>query len=365
MSFVYDKENKKSKIYKLYHQGTGITLYEVEQNKKEIAALFDGNEVLCNDFKTHLRCFNLPRELIYKAYDLACEKPSIGPTIKESVASLISVFSTVKTSTPEIWMKLLADASVAYQRLEDVGYLYFGSTVRPDFMLDTYTGRARSLGFSIHGKNINDDLKSLDLDRDVFIHFDWISADIRFASLLSKDKELMDVFTESDPYTYIVDCLGNIDREEVKKMFLAAMYNRSYDDPIFDLYPEFAEWMKNTGDKVDNGIPVYNIVGRPFIKTPDHNDKAAINATLQGSVASATHAVLSRIYNLDREILFTDIYDSIVCVCNKKQIRDVVEIVGDIMHEPFKGLVDIDCIMPYKVNIGKKWYDWKEYKVVR
>lgn len=324
LSLVHNKETGTSKIYKLYHHNTGLTLYEAEQNKRVVAEIFINNGALCNDFKTHLRAFDLPRELIYNVYDMACDKVPVSIDVKSSATSLINLLNQVKNTKPESWMKLLADAAVPYQHLEDVGYDYFGTNVSPNFMLDTYTGRARSLGFSIHGKNINDDLKSMDSDKNMFVHFDWISADIRFASLLSKDQELIDVFKESDPYTYIVDCLGDISREDVKGMFLAAMYNRNYTDPIFDLYPDFAAWMEKIGTQVDDGIPVHNIVGRPFVPTVDHNAKAAINATLQGSVASATHAVMRRVYELDQEILFTDIYDSVVCVCNKRQIKEVV-----------------------------------------
>lgn len=365
LSLVHNKDDNTTKWYKLYHPGTGMTLYEVEQNKAEIIEILSHKKVICNDFKTHVKAFDLPRELLYDAYDMACEKPLLNSDFKISAASIAEIFKTVKDLNPEPWMKLLADAAIPYQFLEDTGYLHFGKISRPNFMLDTYTGRARSLGFSIHGTNHRDDLRPIDPYKDVFVHFDWVSADIRFGSIISKDEELNEVFKASDPYSYIADCLGDMSREDVKAMFLAAMYNRSYDDPIFDLYPDFAAWMRETGEKADKNEPVYNIIGRPFVQNADHNVKAAINAVLQGSVASATHAAMRRIYDLDREILFTDIYDSIVCVCNKRNLKEVIDVVGAIVYEPFKGLVDIDCTLPYKVNVGVEWCKWKEYKVVR
>lgn len=353
------------KIYNLYHPASGISLYEAEQNKNFIKSLFENNKnIVCNDFKTHLKCFNFDLNKQYDVYDVPCDRPSNNQDLNESKKNLLRLMKHVESIKSERWMKLTSEAAITYQFLENRGYKYFGKIIKPTFFLDTYTGRARSTGFSIHGMGSKEDIKPIDPQRDTFVHFDWVSADIRFAGLLSNDKELLDMFNESDPYTYLSEYLG-IDRDTFKVSFLASMYNRNYDDPIFGLFPDFIEWLKNVGNNADSKIPVTDIMGRPYLSSSEHNEKAAINAAMQGSVAEAVKAVFSKIYLLDKEVLFSDIYDSIVCSCSRAVVKDVIHEVGKIIYRPFDGILNRDITLPYKISVGNKWCQWKTLKVIR
>lgn len=352
------------KIYNLYHPASGISLYEAEQNKNTVKSLIESNKVICNDFKTHLKCFNLDLNKKYDVYDIPCDRPANNQNLDESKKNLLRLMKSVGQINPERWMKLTADAAIVYQYLENRGYNYFGKVVKPTFFLDTYTGRARSTGFSIHGMGDKEDIRSIDQQRDTFVHFDWVSADIRFAGLLSNDQELLNMFDESDPYTYLSNYLG-IDRDSFKVSFLASMYNRNYDDPIFSLFPDFISWLKNIGNNADLKIPIVDIMNRPYLASSEHNEKAAINAAMQGSVAEAVKAVFTKIYNLDKNVLFSDIYDSIVCSCSKAVVKDVINEVGKIIYRPFDGILNNDIRLPYKISIGNKWCRWKTLKVIR
>jgi len=352
------------KIYNLYHPASGISLYEAEQNKSFIRNLLETNKnIICNDFKTHLKCFNLNLDAKYDVYDICCDRPANNQDLNESKKNLLRLMKSIDTHG-EPWMKLTSEASVVYQYLENKGYSYFGKLVRPTFFLDTYTGRARSAGFSIHGMGDKEDIRSIDSSRDTFVHFDWVSADIRFAGLLSKDVELLEMFNDSDPYTYLSQQL-NIDRDSFKVSFLASMYNRNYDDPIFGLFPDFISWLKNIGENADSKKPITDIMGRPYVSNKDHNEKAAINAAMQGSVAEAVKAAFKKIYTLDKDVLFSDIYDSIVCACSRSVVKDVIEEVGKIIYRPFEGILDYDITLPYKISVGNRWCKWKTLKVIR
>jgi len=351
-----------NEIIPIYHRGTGFTLEKAENNKKHVADIITNNTVIFNDFKSCVGAFDLARDIDYDAYDTCIGNINSGNDLRSTTKKLLEVKNAMHHAE---WMKLVAGAGVVYQNIEDRGYLHFGKLVHPTFSLDTYSGRTRSTGFTIHNKNGDHDISHIDLTRDTFVHFDWIAADIRFGGVMSDDLELNNVFDASDPYTYIVNTVGDIGREDVKLAFFKALYNMEYEDPIFGLYPDFAKWLGEQKEKVDNNEPVFNIVGRPYYINKEHDGKAAINATLQGSVAAAVQAAMIKINRLDDKILVTDIYDSIVCACSQSVVNDVIKEVGDIIYRPFDGILDKDIRLPFKVSVGFKWYSWREHKVVR
>lgn len=364
VSIVLDTDSGSSDIYKLYHKGTGITLMNAEENKQKIRELFCNNRVVCNDFKTHLAAFDMDLDCEYDSYDPCVERPKIGADIKLSVKFLIETVKELRSHKPEAWSSLVAKASIPYQYIEKKGYLYFDQEVHSTFYLNTFTGRVKSVDFSIHGKGDGDKIESVDLERNVFLHFDWMSADMRFGSILSNDDVMIDTFIESDPYDYIANAM-NISREETKKTLLKASYNKDFDDWIFGAYGKYAAWMANNVKIVESGGSICNIVGRPFKIDENHDEKSVISAPLQGSVASAIHSVVNKIYKLDKNILFTDIYDSIVCSCSSGVAKDVMEEIGNIMYRPFEGILDDDITMPYRVSAGFGWRKWKLVKEVR
>ena len=110
-----------------------------------------------------------------------------------------------------------------------------------DFKYDfTFTGRSKTSGFPIQGTTDKHDIKLLPDKRGYFIHFDWISADLRIASIISEDEELQESFKKSDPYDYISNILGEgFSRSDCKIEFLKPIYSLSPDAPILDLFPKF------------------------------------------------------------------------------------------------------------------------------
>src|SRR5690606_13357168 len=126
------------------------------------------------------------------AYDPCVERPSIQPTKSLTVKKLCSTMKELQAHEPSTWSSLVAKSSVPYQYLENKGYLYFNKKVNPIFYLNTFTGRTKSVGFSIHGKGEKDEMKSVDIERTVFIHFDWVSADMRFGAIMSNDDIMME-----------------------------------------------------------------------------------------------------------------------------------------------------------------------------
>lgn len=359
VSLIYDGEVK---IYPLYHKGIGTILSDVYSNLDIIRNFIYNNEIICNDAKMHMKAFDLD---LNKQYNISCYNPDKIeglPSFEHTVQLLLQ--QNRLDIKQEVWMNALGNASVVYEYIERRGYKYYGKVVHPQFYLDTFSGRTRSTGFSIHNKNSDDLITSVDQTKNIFVHFDWISADLRFGAILSEDEEMIEIFKESDPYTFITEELG-IERNEVKQLFLQAINNKQFDDPIFEMYPKFAAWLSKQYQLISENKPVYNILNRPYMIQLDRTDKSVLNATMQGSVASAVQIVFDKIYALDKSVLFADIYDSIVCVTSESALNDVIEQIGDIMYRPFKSILNKDITLPYKVSVGTKWAQWQEVMVVR
>jgi len=357
---IYDGESVM--FVNLYQKGLDTSLNEVEENKDLIRKVFNSKTVVCNDFKAHLECFNMELELKYNVYDV---KPSGSIAHKDTESTkkeLLKDIMAFKEAGTPIWSKIVAEASVVYQYLQNKGVKYFHKVEHPVFRLDTYTGRTRSLGFSIHNKTAKYPIKHIDYTHNTFVHFDLVSADIRCGGILSGDEELMKVYENSDPYTFIAD-LAQIDREVVKSEFLPALYRLDFEDPTLAFFPGFSKWIKDLSDSAaSDGVDT--LLGRKFFIDSKHDIKSVVNSALQGSVAQVMQCIMIKIFKIDRNILMTDIYDSVVCASPRSAASDIVREVGKIVYNPMECILDSNPTFPYKVSVGLEWCRWEHLKTV-
>jgi DNA polymerase I-like protein with 3'-5' exonuclease and polymerase domains len=255
---------------------------------------------------------------------------------------------------------------VVYQDIEDRGVRDNFKKMHPIYSRDTFTGRSKSLSFNVQGATEEYDIKSIFDDDKVFVHFDWLAADIRMASFMSQDERMELAFKQSDPYTILVEYLNDpeFSRDKIKIEFLRAFYSLKFDDPIFGIYPRFKEYMQSKVNELDESGYSTSIVGRRYYLKGD-NKLGVFNAQFQGSVAHAMQALLVKIYQKFRYNILTEMHDSVVLCCPEKLVIPIIKDVVNIMKDPLSGYVDPSPIMPVKVSVGRKWKAWKTVRVYR
>lgn len=372
-------------VYDLYRTGVKRPIKEVKKSISKINELLNkindtGSPIVTTGFKKLLGIYNLPiDDRDYNIYDLHIDinNPlvTVGSQSKdaENIKSILDRFSKV---TVKPYQKLLANASIVYKDLENTGFYVNDVLVHPQWSLDTFSGRSKSLGFNIQGHSENDYFYTISNNRNsVLIHFDWISADIRAASILAKDDILARSFNESDPYTYMQNIINAgqesdlIDRDECKLYLLKSINSMNVDTgAISDIYPKLCRWIYKCGEKTKeaNG-GLSTILDRQFKVSRAKNTLAVLNGAMQGTVAHAMQNVMRQVWLSCKPYLLTDIHDSLVLsVPNERQvIRSAIKLVAPIMMHPFKGIIEHDHIFPLKVSIGTKWKNWKLYKTYR
>jgi hypothetical protein len=93
--------------------------------------------------------------------------------IKKGLLKKIAVLTKHK---PSGWSKALANAQLVYKVLEERGY-YHGNQKKYPIYDFVYTGRSKSIQNNIQGASKDDEIYHINDEFDVFLHFDWISAD--------------------------------------------------------------------------------------------------------------------------------------------------------------------------------------------
>lgn len=350
------------KILPIFHKASKITLMEAENNLKILRFILENTTATCNDFKNHISSLKLDLDRNYDIYD-SCLNIDHSHSINRSKKILAEAIIKSKESKFK-WSKLVAEASIVYQYMEEKGFDNKLEIIHPSYCLNTFSGRSKCKGFNIQGGSKDDIILPADSTKNIFIQFDWISADIRAASLLSNDQEMINSFENEDPYSILAEVLGK-SRKEAKLSFLKAINSLSYEDPIMYCFEKFQKWASESIKSIKNGNPGYNLIGRPYVKDSSHGDKSVFNAQMQGTVAQAMQAVLTKLYKLDKSTIFTEIHDSLICICEKNNIKNVINEVSNIMLYPFDGILDDNPKFPLKVNIGTKWRKWKLVKVFR
>ena len=356
-SVVVDGGKKRSYIF--FEKGSGLTIKEIRKNMVTFVKEFD--EPCCvNDLKNHLKSFGMDLHLRYDVWDKIT--PKLDPLKFRNI--LDKVAESFKSG--EKWERLRAHASVVYQHLENRGIRHSFKVVHPHYSMDTVTGRSKTSGYNIQGTTDKDIILPIEDGDLYFIHFDWTSADIRFASFMSQDPNMEKSFRESDPYTYVTDFLHHkeMTRDIIKKRFLSSFYSLQFDDPIFDIFPTFRKYMTLRLKFMEKNGYVESILGRKFKYTGD-NKLSAFNSPFQGGVAHAMQASLVEIYKKFPMNLFTEVHDSIILVSDKKMISTLIKQVSNIMLCPLRPYLSEAPVMPLKVSVGNKWRSWKFLRVYK
>lgn len=365
----------------LFRPGSRKPLYEINLTKKSIRdiilqAVERGAEVVISDFKSHLKHFELPLSRTpYEAYDL--HLPDLSPTdsIERDHKLLDQVLEAMQQAVIKPYHKVIANAAVVYESFEQTG-LWLGYTqIHPKWSMKTFSGRSKALGFPVQGA-IEGMLRGVGRrDDDVLIHFDWISADIRVAAILSGDERLMRAFDASDPYTAMMyeinanSTSGQLSRSEAKTYLLESINSMNVDsDALLGVYPKLGRWVAKCRMALagDAGY-LDTVLGRRFRLQQARNKLAVLNGVMQGSVAHGMQLTIRRLWELLGDRLLLEIHDSLVVTSSAEPaaVRATINSVVPIMMYPFNGLLDDNPCFPLKVSIGKHWRQWRWFETHR
>ena len=364
-SMVYDKETGEIDFYTLLLPKTGKNLYKVFKSIEYIKDIIESRKVVINDFKSHIETFKLSRNSSYDVHNLQLLHKEGYVKESEGRTKLAEILKCMIDTGIGKWQKINADSQVVYQFLEDRGIWNHGMQQFPRYDTNTLSGRSRTTGFNIQGTEIKDDIRLERYDLDYFIHFDWIAADLRVASILSNDSELSETFRTSDPYTEMANDLGSeFDRDVCKIEFLKSIYSLDIDNPILELYPTFLQWMKESIDMMKEGKPLHSILGKPYA-VANGNERSVFSGIISGSVAHAMQSCIARVYDLFPDCIVTETHDSITMMNDVKGIKTMIKSIGQILLHPFEGILDDNQTFPLRVYVGRSWKDWKFYKELR
>lgn len=362
----YNSDTKDVQFYQLYQPDTKYPLYEAKANEEKIRELLNKEEVVLSDFHSYINAFDLDVHRQFEVYDvnLPREQPS-GNLASAKKRLLVQISSLVEVST-KTWQQLLANSQLAYAFLEKNGYYHNGKKCHSTYGL-TYTGRSKCLVNNIQGASADDSIHHIDDEMDTFVHFDWVAADFRVASIISKDKYLQDSFKTSDPYTALYEALDSdeITRDQCKIELFRSLYSMNYDSDILNFYPDFANWMKESAEKIEIEGCSYSLLDRRFALEEDRTLKSAFNAQIQGSVVHAMQNVFYRVFKMFPENLLAEIHDSLVLCCRQKDLKTIIPEVSSIMLFPLEDILDENPRFALKVSIGMEWKKWKLYKEYR
>jgi len=379
----------KTIIKELFRPGAKKLLTDIYDSIKFVRdVIVRANEnnipVVISDFKLHLKVFDIPLiKTQYNVYDL--NFPAVPPSESDiqDHANIQIIIAKMQKQALREYQKVFANAAVVYEDLERMGLLYNYKPIKPIYSQRTYTGRSKTTQFNIQGLADNCLIwPGHCSDKHVLLHFDWICADIRAASLLSGDRVLSQSFVESDPYTYMMHFINNnsiaedpdtpppnMTRAECKFFLLKSINSMDLaSEPLLDIYKDLGKWIRKTREQLYDGSRYSEtILGRKFHLQNSKNILAALNASMQGSVAHAMQAVIRKIWEQSHATLITEIHDSLVisCVPNSARMAYVIDHIAQIMLHPYEGLIDDNPVFPLKVSIGQKWKKWKLYRVYR
>lgn len=359
----YNDKNKKVEFYPLYYRGHKLALEEAYKNEQKIKALFDGPLVL-SGFKSFVKSFKLDPLKEYQVYDI----PTVlepTPDLSDIKKSLIKKISLLKKE-PELWQSTLANAQLVYNTLEDRGY-YLGDSKKYPIYDFVYTGRSKCIKNNIQGSRDIDEVYHINPDFDVFIHFDWVAADFRAASLISGDESLEESFLTSDPYTRLCKELDDpgITRDQCKLELFRSFYSMNADAAPLEFYPQFAEWMRESSAKIEKQGFSESLLGRKFAIGGERTVLSAFNAQVQGTVAHAMQNAIWQVHQRYPENILTEVHDALILCSKPKDVKEIIKRVGQIMLHPLDGISEENARWAVKVSLGSKWKKWKFFKEFR
>lgn len=367
-------------IYELFRPGARKTISTINQHKALIRDLIlkahRKCRVIISDFKSHIAAFNLPLELReYNVYDVHLPDFLPSDSSTKDVEIIKKVLHKMSNSRIKDYQKVFANAAVVYQDLQNRGLLNNYTEVSPIWSQKTFSGRSKTTGFNIQG--FTEPHKVLPPganERSVLIHFDWICADIRAASLLSGDNRLQDSFVDSDPYTYMMNIINRdapkpITRSECKIFLLKSINSMDFSSiALTKIYRTLGEWIARSSKITRQpGGYLETLLGRRFRRVHARNELAVLNGAMQGSVAHGMQNVVRRVWEKLGHKIVTEIHDSLIVSSppENNEIKATISAVAKIMLYPFEGLLSENPAFPLKVSIGKKWRQWKLFATYR
>jgi hypothetical protein len=374
------KDGDNIKICDIYRPGAGKVIKKIDSIKKTIREILikanaNKRNIVISDFKSHIKAFDIPRDHrewnVYDVHLSDVKSSDIAEIDHEIVRKVLIKLGDVRVQE---YQKILAQAAVVYQDLEDTGLLINHNPVWPKWSQKTFSGRSKSVEFNIQG--LSEDFHVVPqggMESDVMINFDWICADIRIASLLSNDPKLQQAFDDSDPYITLMNELNqnnvsdeDIDREECKKYLLKSINSMNLSSvALSSFYKRLGQWIQRCKETANDGRSLKTILNRSFKLSRAKNELAVLNGAMQGSVAHAMQLVLRRIWDRLPSRLITDIHDCLVVSAAPDEVRAVIDIIAPIMLHPFQGILDSNPAFPLQVSIGKRWKKWKLYRIYR
>ena len=375
ISFLIDGKTYK---FDLYREGSPKTIKQIKQETLKAQECFlklnDKNfEIVCQDFRDVITVLDLPidyRE--YNVYDFHMGRKDSDDCVRSDERYAEEIFEAMLDRKTGIYQKILANSSIVYADLENSGLLYNYTHVKPAWSQKTHTGRSKSLEFNIQGLSTKDHVTTIyGSESDVLIHFDWICADIRIASILSNDKVLNSAFIDSDPYTKLASILNDaskqrdldqtFSRDECKLILLRGINSLDYNSIVFEkAFPDLGDWIMRLSARES----MSTVLDRKFNVTDEKSRLSSFNGVMQGSVAHAMHIVMRKIWERMGSRIVCDIHDSVVVSSSpdKAEINSTIRQVCDIMLRPFDGVLEGDYIFPVKVSVGKKWRAYRHFK---
>ena len=249
-SYFYLKTDKNTIQFDMFRSGYPkkvADVLKIYDGVKDLLGWVFNNPVISPNIGSLLRAFEL-NELsnTSQCYDMgistiyANSTPEADAMLCENLAN----FAATMTLTP--YQSILAKAQSAYYGLERSKLILNYDVVEPKWSFETFSGRSKSTGFNIQGWSEPDKIRQPSLEENcVLLHFDWICADLRVASILSQDLALIESFIVSDPYSYLSKRLVGDDsmRDDAKILLLKTINSLDHDNELVETtYPKMCGW---------------------------------------------------------------------------------------------------------------------------
>lgn len=368
ISGIYDPTQQQTQFYPYYLKGSGRSIYEAEQNMDVVSARLSGaDSLMLNDAKQHFGAFK-PALRTRKVFDPNMNQIPPG-TPQECERSIKCILDRMGTIKPQYWQILRTDASMVYDYMQRRGVLFGYKLMHPIWSLDTYSGRSKTNDFNIQGLG-REPLANPNGDP-VYLHFDWVAADLRAISILSKDPKLAASFIESDPYQYMIDNMNSgvqddkkLTRDEGKFLLLSGINALDDTNPVLSFYPGLKSWISTAKAKIASSGCLDSILGRRFCCERERSERSVFNATIQGSVAHAMQACLKKVWDRFPDNILSETHDSLVMTCTRdpNRIREMISTVSRIMVQPFAGILTSNPQFPVVVSVGTGYKNWRRLK---
>lgn len=322
--------------------------------------------VLMNDVISHCRHIDVHfgEVGVIKEFDrwgTPPPKQDVSAIKKQLTSLMLNAQSTLDKS----WMMIKGMSSLIYAYLEKRGVRYGRHIAHPIYDTKVFSGRSRSSSFNVQGAEEGDPVYHPDREKNMFVCFDWVAADIRMAGLLSNDKFICDSFEDSDPYTMMSKLLSTdteiVTRQDCKIQFLKGLYSMDPHSLFMEFTNGLRDWMQQKKNEYDNNYRYETMAGMPI---PKDNIRKSFNAIIQGSVAEAIQSSLIMFAQKDIDCIVTERHDSLIIACSVDEIQSWVNYGVKVMNKPF-AISNNNVKFPVKVCIGKEWGKWIAHKTVR